>query len=236
MSVTGFVIMPPLCKVAGAVAPLPLCCCCCCSSCSPASSLPRASAASGALEIPDAVGFSSIGFRKPAAVAAFVLPGGSSLCAAVNVRARVPVECGRSKAGGNRLVVLRGVGEGRGLLDVRTDQGTRRRRIISSELVGMEDGGCRGEGRAFGDGDSCVGGGGNSDTGETKRNAHVNGLGAFSMEGYELTPPVMVEENSESTLAESPVLNRLKKGFIRFKEEKFLYVSTFCNYSVICNF
>jgi hypothetical protein len=100
----------------------------------------------------------------------------------------------------------------------------------------MEDGGCRGEGRAFGDGDSCVGGGGNSDPGETKRNAHVNGLGAFSMEGYELTPPVIVEENSESTLAESPVLNRLKKGFIRFKEEKFLYVSTFCNYSVICNF
>ncbi len=215
------VIMPPLCKVAAAIAPLPLCCCCCSSS-SPASSLPRASAASGASEIPDAVGFSSIGFLKPAAAAAFVLPGGSSLCVPVNVRARVPVECGRSTARGNSLVVVRGVGEGRGLLDVRTDQGTRRRRIISSELVGMEDGGCRGEGRAFGDGDSCVGGGGNSDPGETKRDAHVNGLGAFSMEGYELTPPVIVEENSESTLAESPVLNRLKKGFIRFKEEKFL--------------
>ncbi|CAK9214852.1 unnamed protein product [Sphagnum troendelagicum] len=221
MSVTGSVIMPPLCKVAVAIAPLPLCCCYC-SSCSTASSLPRASAASGGFEIPDAVGFSSIGFRKPSAAAAFVVPGGSSPCAAVNVRARVPVECGTSTAGGNRLLVVRGVGKGRGLLDVRTDQGTRRRRIISSELVGMEDGGCRGEGRAFGDGDSCVGGGGNSDLGETKRNAHVNGLGVFSMEGYELTPPVIVEENSDSTLAESPVLNRLKKGFIRFKEEKFL--------------
>jgi hypothetical protein len=87
----------------------------------------------------------------------------------------------------------------------------------------MEDGGCRGEGRAFGDGDSCGGGGGgNSDPGETKRNAHVNGLGAFSMDGYELTPPVIVEEDTESTPAESAVLNRLKKGFIRFKEEKFL--------------
>ncbi len=214
--------MPPLCQVAAAITPLPLCCCCCCcSSCSPASSFPRASAPSRAFEIPDAVGFSSIGFRNPAA-AAGVLPGGSTLCAAVNVRARVPVERGRSTAGGNRLVAVRGVGEGLGLLDVRTDQGTRRRRIISSELVSMEDGGCRGEGSAFGDGDSCGGGGGNSDTGETKRNAHVNGLGAFSMEGYELTPPVIVEENSESTLAESPVLNRLKKGFIRFKEEKFL--------------
>ncbi len=212
--------MPPLCKVAVAIAPLPLCCS---SSCSPASSLPRASAASGAFEIPDAFGFSSIGFRKPAAAAAVVLLGGLSLCAAVNVGARVHVECGRSTAGGNRLVAVRGVGEGRGLLDVRTDQGTRRRRIISSELVGMEDGGCRGEGRAFGDGDSCGGGGGgNSDPGETKRNAHVNGLGAFSMDGYELTPPVIVEEDTESTPAESAVLNRLKKGFIRFKEEKFL--------------
>jgi len=88
----------------------------------------------------------------------------------------------------------------------------------------MEDGGCRGEGRAFGDGDSCGGGGGggSSDPGETKRNAHVNGLGAFSMDGYELTPPVIVEEDTESTPAESAVLNRLKKGFIRFKEEKFL--------------
>lgn len=60
-----------------------------------------------------------------------------------------------------------------------------------------------------------------------ERNAHHDvavqeGLGAFSKEGYELTPALIVEEDRESTHTDSPVLNRLKEGFVRFKEEKFL--------------
>jgi len=60
-----------------------------------------------------------------------------------------------------------------------------------------------------------------------ERNAHDDvavqeGLGAFSKEGYELTPALIVEEDRESTHTDSPVLNRLKEGFVRFKEEKFL--------------
>lgn len=109
-----------------------------------------------------------------------------------------------------------GSGGGGGGGGGRRPRGRRRR----SGLFGMEDGG--------GVVVQCDGiSGGERGEMMAERNAHDDvavqeGLGAFSKEGYELTPALIVEEDRESTHTDSPVLNRLKEGFVRFKEEKFL--------------
>ncbi len=137
---------------------------------------------------------------------------------------RVSVKC--ESVGSSRALAVCGLGKsdlrewregsGGGGGGRRRPRGRRRR----SGLFGMEDGGgivvhCDG-----------ISGG---ERGEmmAERNAHHDvavqeGLGAFSTEGYELTPALIVEEDRESTHTDSPVLNRLKEGFVRFKEEKFL--------------
>ncbi len=51
------------------------------------------------------------------------------------------------------------------------------------------------------------------------------GMGLWFKDGYELTDPSSVDKNHsqvDMTDTDAPVLHRLKDGFIRFKENKFL--------------
>ncbi len=138
---------------------------------------------------------------------------------------RVSVKC--ESVGSSRALAVCGLGKsdlrewregsgGGGGGGRRRPRGRRRR----SGFFGMEDGG--------GIVVQCDGiSGGERGEMMAERNAHHDvavqeGLGAFSKEGYELTPALIVEEDRESTHTDSPVLNRLKEGFVRFKEEKFL--------------
>jgi hypothetical protein len=50
-------------------------------------------------------------------------------------------------------------------------------------------------------------------------------MGLWFKDGYELTDPSSVDKHHsqvEMTDTDAPVLHRLKDGFIRFKENKFL--------------
>ncbi|CAM6062328.1 unnamed protein product [Sphagnum tenellum] len=124
--------------------------------------------------------------------------------------------CGLGKSNLREWREGSGGGGGGGGGGRRRPRGQRRR----SGLFGMEDGGgvvVRCDGISGGERGEMM----------AERNAHhdvavLEGLGAFSKEGYELTPALIVEEDRESTHTDSPVLNRLKEGFVRFKEEKFL--------------
>ncbi len=98
-------------------------------------------------------------------------------------------------------------------------------------VVTTTNGSCGGEGgggrqrRAFVSRGAAAGGRSGNGGVTPPQQQRFQGMGLWFKDGYELTDPSSVDKNHsqvDMTDTDAPVLHRLKDGFIRFKENKFL--------------
>ncbi len=117
------------------------------------------------------------------------------------------------------------VGYGRSWQTVRCGLETRVG-VVTTTTGSSGGGGGERQRRAFvSRGAAAAGRSGNGGVTPPQQQQRFQGMGLWFKDGYELTDPSSVDKHHsqvEMTDTDAPVLHRLKDGFIRFKENKFL--------------